>query len=114
MHGILCDEDGAAVVRFKTRRGYDHRFAAICMCFFFFAIWSIVGMTEIEMREAKKAHAQRLENRGGGGSRAGLLSSAGDTSKSGAKGSGIGGISQDKLLELRAKRLSHKRNTIVS
>lgn len=73
-------------------------------------------MTDTEMREAKKAHAQRLENRAGGGSRAGLLSGQ-DTLMARARvegGSGIGGISQDKLLELRAKRLSHKRNTIVS
>lgn len=74
-------------------------------------------MTEIEMREAKKAHAQRLENRGGvGGSRAGLLSGPDPilANRARGEGSGIGGISQDKLLELRAKRLSHKRNTIVS
>ncbi|CAN0076675.1 unnamed protein product, partial [Laminaria digitata] len=71
------------------------------------------GMTDTEMREAKKAHAQRLENRGGGASRAGLLSGQ-DPLMARAEGSGIGGISQDKLLELRAKRLSHKRNTIVS
>ncbi|CAM9697570.1 unnamed protein product [Ectocarpus sp. 13 AM-2016] len=71
------------------------------------------GMTDTEMREAKKAHAQRLENRGGGGSRAGLLSGQ-DPLLSRGEGTGIGGISQDKLLELRAKRLSHKRNTIVS
>lgn len=67
------------------------------------------------MREAKKAHAQRLENRGGGGSRAGLLSGPKDPLLAArVESSGIGGISQDKLLELRAKRLSHKRNTIVS
>lgn len=71
------------------------------------------GMTDTELREAKKAHAQRLENRGGGSSRAGLLSGQ-DPLMSRVEGSGIGGISQDKLLELRAKRLSHKRNTIVS
>lgn len=70
-------------------------------------------MTDTELREAKKAHAQRLENRGGGSSRAGLLSGQ-DPLMSRVEGSGIGGISQDKLLELRAKRLSHKRNTIVS
>ena len=73
----------------------------------------LAGMTNTEMREAKKAHAQRLENRGGGASRAGLLSGQ-DPLMARAEGSGIGGISQDKLLELRAKRLSHKRNTIVS
>eukprot|EP00752_Nemacystus_decipiens_P001548 g1516.t1 len=73
------------------------------------------GMTDTEMREAKKAHAQRLENRGGGGSRAGLLSGQDPLMARRVEGSsGIGGISQDKLLELRAKRLSHKRNTIVS
>lgn len=73
-------------------------------------------MTDTEMREAKKAHAQRLENRGGGGSRAGLLSGQDPLmARVRVEGSsGIGGISQDKLLELRAKRLSHKRNTIVS
>lgn len=73
-------------------------------------------MTETEMREAKKAHAQRLESRGVGGSRAALLGGQ-DPSLLGSRverSSGIGGISQDKLLELRAKRLSHKRNTIVS
>lgn len=68
------------------------------------------------MREAKKAHAQRLESRGVGGSRAGLLSGPDPVmgNRARGEGSGIGGISQDKLLELRAKRLSHKRNTIVS
>lgn len=70
-------------------------------------------MTETELREAKKAHALRLENRGTGGSRAGLLTGQDPLAARGAAG-GIGGISQDKLLELRAKRLSHKRNTIVS
>ncbi|CAN0423693.1 unnamed protein product [Ascophyllum nodosum] len=73
------------------------------------------GMTETEMREAKKAHAQRLDNRGGGGTRAGLLSGSQDPLLAArVENSGIDGISQDKLLELRAKRLSHKRNTIVS
>ena len=67
------------------------------------------------MREAKKAHAQRLDNRGGGGTRAGLLSGSQDPLLAArVENSGIDGISQDKLLELRAKRLSHKRNTIVS
>lgn len=68
------------------------------------------------MREAKKAHAQRLENRGVGGTRGTLLGGQ-DPILLGARGegsSGIVGIPQDKLLELRAKRLSHKRNTIVS
>ncbi|CAM9124173.1 unnamed protein product [Chrysoparadoxa australica] len=65
------------------------------------------GMTEQELRAAKARNAQRLAVARG---RAGLIAGGRDKEKSAL----YKGLSSDKLLELRAKHLSQKRQTIVS
>jgi parafibromin len=70
------------------------------------------SLTEDQLRNAKQKHAERLGGRGGSARGAGLIlgSDSSATAGSAASASALG-MSSDKLLELRTKRLAQKRST---
>jgi Paf1 complex subunit CDC73 N-terminal len=70
------------------------------------------SLTDDQLRSAKQKHAERLGGRGASARGAGLILGSDSSSAAGSAASASAlGMSSDKLLELRTKRLAQKRST---